>query len=96
MPEQYEDKTTWMRILFVAVFWFVFYLTQFIVMGVAIGQCLFKLFTGHPNAQLLKLGHNLSQYIQEILSFVTFNTDRRPFPFNDFPQDGVVIEGEQV
>ncbi len=96
MSEQYENKSTWIRILFVALFWVVFHVTQLVILAVAIGQCLFTLFTGNPNAQLMKLGHNLSQYVQEILAFVTFNSDKRPFPFNDFPQEGVIIEGEKT
>ena len=96
MAEHYEDKSTWQRILFVVLFWVVFHLVQFVLLAVAVGQCLFKLFTGNPNTQLAQLGHNLSQFVQEILAYVTFNSDRRPFPFNDFPKDGVVIEGEKT
>jgi len=96
MTEKYEDKSTWQRILFVAVFWIIFHLVQFVLLAVAIGQCLFKLFTGKPNSQLSHLGHNLSQFVQEILAFVTFNSDKRPFPFNDFPKEGMVIEGEKA
>lgn len=96
MTRQYDDKSTWLRVLFVALFWAVFHLTQLVLFAVAVGQCLFKLTTGNPNTQLSKLGHNLSQYVQEILAYVTFNSDKRPFPFNDFPKDGVIIEGEKV
>ena len=96
MAEHYEDKSTWQRILFVVLFWVIFHLVQFVLLAVAVGQCLFKLFTGNPNTQLAQLGHNLSQFVQEILAYVTFNSDRRPFPFNDFPKDGVVIEGEKT
>jgi len=95
MPEHYEDKSTWQRILFVALFWVIFHLVQFVLLAVAVGQCLFKLFSGNPNAQLSQLGHSLSQFVQEILAYVTFNSDRRPFPFNDFPKEGVVIEAEK-
>ncbi len=96
MTEQTPSKSTWIRILFVALFWVIFHVTQLVVLAVAIGQCLFSLFTGGPNAQLQKLGHDLSRFVQEILAYVTFNSDKRPFPFNDFPNEGVVIEGEKT
>ncbi len=96
MNEQLENKSTWTRILFVALFWIVFHITQFILLAVAIGQCLFTLFSGNPNAQLMKLGDSLSRYVHEILAYVTFNTDQRPFPFSDFPHSGLVIEGEKT
>lgn len=94
--KQYENKSTWLRILFVALFWVIFHVTQLVILAVAIGQCLFSLFTGSPNEQLMKLGDNLGRYVQEIIAFVTFNADKRPFPFNDFPQQGIVIEGEKT
>jgi len=96
MTEQYEKKSTWLRILFVALFWVVFNLTQFVLLAIAIGQCLFKLFTGNPNLPLMKLGKNVSQYVSEILAYVTFNSDKRPFPFDDFPKEHNIIEGEKV
>ncbi len=95
MTEQYENKSTWLRILFVALFWVVFHITQLVILAVVIGQCLFTLFSGKPNQQLMKLGENLGRYVAEILAFVTFNADKRPFPFNDFPQSGIIIEGEK-
>ncbi len=95
MTEPTANKSTWLRVLFVALFWVIFHLTQFVILAIAVGQCLFSIFSGKPNEQLMKLGNDLSRYVQEILSFVTFNTERRPFPFNDFPNEGVIIEGEK-
>ena len=94
MSAQYKDKSTWKRILFVAVFAAIFHITVFVTFAVVIAQCLFKIFTGSSNNQLLNFSLNLNAYIREILTYITFNSDVMPFPFNDFPQEGVVIEGE--
>jgi len=88
----YEGKSAWFRVLFVALFWIVFYFTQLIVAAVTVAQCLFVLFTSKPNLHLMQLGDILSKYVAEILSFITFNTDRRPFPFTEFPKSDLVIE----
>jgi len=40
MTNQYEGKNGWTRVLFVALFWFIFYLTQLVVAAVVIAQCL--------------------------------------------------------
>jgi len=92
MTDQYEGKEGWMRVLFVALFWVVFYLTQFVVGVVALAQCVFTLISGSPNLHLMKFGDSLSRYVQEILQYITFNTDKRPFPFTDFPKSSLVIE----
>jgi len=91
MTNQYDGKNGWIRVLFVALFWFVFYLTQLVVAAVVIAQCLFTIISGSPNSHLLKFGDNLSRYVQQLLRYVTFNTDERPFPFSDFPQSDLVI-----
>ena len=94
MSNQYEGNAGWMRVLFVAIFWVVFYLSQLVIAAVVIAQCAFTLISGSPNAQLLSFGDSLSRYVQEILRYVTFNTDQRPFPFSDFPKSDLVIPTE--
>lgn len=94
MSNQYEGNAGWMRVLFVAIFWVVFYLSQFVIAAVVIAQCAFTLIGGAPNAQLLSFGDSLSRYVQEILRYVTFNSDQRPFPFSDFPKSDLIIPSE--
>ena len=91
MSQEVESKTAWMRVLFVALFWVVFYITQLVVLAVVVAQAAFTLISGEPNAQLLKLGDLLTQYVRDILRYVTFNSDQRPFPFSDFPKSDLVI-----
>jgi len=92
MTNQYEGKTGWMRILFTALFWFIFYISQMLVLVVVVAQSSFVILTGTPNHHLLALGDRLANYVQEILRYVTFNTDQRPFPFADFPQSDLVVD----
>jgi len=33
MSNQYEGNAGWMRVLFIALFWVAFYLSQFVVLG---------------------------------------------------------------
>lgn len=94
MSNQYEGNAGWMRVLFVAIFWVVFYLTQLVIAAVVVAQCAFTLISGTPNAQLLSFGDSLSRYVQEILRYITFNSDQRPFPFSDFPKSDLVIPNE--
>lgn len=96
MSNQYEGKEGWTRILFVVLFWVIFYFSQFVVALVVVAQCAFTLIAGSPNTQLLSFGDSLSRYVQEILRYVTFNTDQRPFPFTDFPKSDIAISAESV
>ena len=91
MTESYQGQTGWQRVLFVLLFWIVFYVAQMVVGAVAIAQCVFVLISDKPNQQLLKFGDSLGKYIHDILRFVTFNSDQRPFPFSDFPKPDLII-----
>ena len=92
MSQNYENKNAWMRVLFVVLFWIVFYVTQLVIAAVVVAQCAFTIFSGKPNHNLLKFGDMLAKYIKDILRYVTFNTDERPFPFNEFPKSDLVID----
>ncbi|MFT6407622.1 MAG: hypothetical protein ACJAQ6_001035 [Arenicella sp.] len=96
MSNQYEGNAGWMRVLFVALFWIVFYMSQLVIAAVVVAQCAFTLISGGPNAQLLSFGDSLTLYVHEILRYVTFNSDQRPFPFADFPKSDLVIPEETV
>ena len=91
MSQKYEGSTAWTRVLFVALFWIVFYVSQLVIATVVIAQCAFTVITGTPNHQLLKLGDMLGKYVGDIMRYVTFNTDQRPFPFSDFPKSDLVV-----
>jgi len=91
MTESYQGQTGWQRVLFVLLFWIVFYVAQMVVGAVAIAQCIFVLISNNPNQQLLKFGDSLGKYIHDILRYVTFNSDQRPFPFSDFPKPDLII-----
>jgi hypothetical protein len=43
------------------------------------------LFTGATNARLREFGQSLAVFIYQIVLFVTFNSDERPFPFGPWP-----------
>lgn len=94
MPNHYDNKAGWQRVLFTAIFWVVFYVSQLVIAAVVVAQCLFLLIGGKPNDQLLKFGENMSRYVHDILKYVTFNSEQRPFPFSDFPKSDIIIAAD--
>ena len=42
---------------------------------------LWVLFTGEVNRELRQIGQAIASYLYEILRYLTFNTDDKPFPF---------------
>ena len=79
------DTNTWLRGLFMLLFFLIAGVARFVIAVVVLFQFLSVLFTGNTNAQLLTLGQSLSTYIYQITLFLTFNSEQRPFPFSSWP-----------
>jgi hypothetical protein len=61
-------------------------------LGVLVGiivillQFLWVLFTGRTKKEFSAVGRQLAEYSREIVLYMSFNTDERPFPFDrDWP-----------
>ncbi len=52
-------------------------------------QFFFVLISGRANENLLVFGNNLSTYFRQILQFQTFNSEFLPYPFGDWPDEGL-------
>ena len=80
-----KDSSTWKRILYMLLFAFAYSVAEFVLMAVAIVQVLFKLITGDINENLKILGKQTAFYIYDVMLFLTFNTEKKPFPFSAWP-----------
>ena len=82
-----QDNSTWMRVLYMAIFVIIFNIVELLIAALVIFQLLVLLFTGDKNQRLLGFGAMLSQYAFKILRFLTFNSEEKPFPFSDWEND---------
>lgn len=80
------DRSIWKRALFMLLFALIYSIAEIVVVLAAVFQFFCVLVTGARNRQVLDLGRDLSTYVYEILLFETFNSERLPFPFADWPR----------
>lgn len=89
MDEQLKTNLTsrhhWSRLLFMVLFALLLQVASLVMWAVVAVQFLWSLITGADNEQLRRFGHSLSAFIFEALQFLTYNTERKPFPFSDWP-----------
>ena len=78
-------RETWLRGLFILLFAVIYGIAEVVLWAVVLFQFLATLFTGERNARLLRFGAELSAFLYQVLMFVTFNRDRRPWPFDAWP-----------
>ncbi len=91
VSENVKSEKQWLRGLFALLFIIILEITKVVGVTVAILQFLFAILTGKGNSNLTQFGSSLAQYFQQILDFLTYNSDDKPFPFAQWP-DPVVAE----
>ncbi len=80
------SRRTWMRLATMVLFAIVFNVAELVVAFVVVAQFGFKLLTGEPNRNLAEFGDGLAAYFRQMIAFLTFRTEDRPFPFAPWPQ----------
>lgn len=80
-----SDESIWLRGVFIMIFGMIYYIAKIVVFAVVIMQFFVVLINGDKNQKLLHLGDGLSHFIFQILQYITFNSDDKPFPFSDWP-----------
>lgn len=74
-----------LRVAYVIFFYFIYGLTDFLLLLIAITQTLLNLFNGGPNQSLQAFGASLGLYVKQIAEYVSHAHDEKPFPFSDWP-----------
>ena len=81
--EHIKSRTTWLRLLFMIIFVFLYGLSRIVVLAVVVLQFFWVLFTGETNEKLKAFGQSLATYTYPVIRYLTYNSDSRPFPFDD-------------
>jgi hypothetical protein len=77
-----KSRSTWLRLFFMIVLGFFYGVSRIVTVVVVVAQFCHVLFTGETNRPLRDLGLSLATYTYEIVCYLTFNTEQRPFPFD--------------
>ena len=80
LEENLKSRATWMRLLFMVICCVLVGLASFVGTFVVAFGFLWLLFTGEVNRSIQQVGQSIATYIYEIVRYLTFNTDERPFP----------------
>ena len=93
MPEKLEgimknlkDASSWTRVFIAGIFVLFLYLVVGpLVIVILVTQILFNLLSGSSNSNLAEFSELLIEYIKQILNFILYRCDEKPFPFSGFP-----------
>ncbi len=81
-----KSRSTWLRLMFMLIYYVLISIAGMVGTVVVVLGFLWVLFTGEVNRQLRQAGQGVAAYVYEIIRYLSFNTDDRPFPFGqDWP-----------
>ena len=87
---------TWMRGLYMLLFTVIYSVTEFVLGLIVVFQFIHVLFSRDTNERLLDFSSDLSVYIYQILQFLTFNSEAKPYPFAVWPNGPEDLESLDV
>jgi len=85
VKEHAKNVDTWIRGLFIVVFAIIFYVLCTIIWILVVFQFLMKVLTGNLNENLMKFSGSLTSFAVQILRYITFQSEERPWPFSPWP-----------
>lgn len=83
---QIERKETGIRIGLTVLFVLILRVVEIVLGAIVIFQLLFALITKRaPGERIARFANRIITYVTQLLRYVTYQDDQRPFPFSDFP-----------
>lgn len=86
LKENIKAQDTWLRLLFIIIYGAILWLSAIVLAFVVVFQFLSVLFTRETQRNLLEFGGSLAEYVRQIVAYLTFNSEYKPFPFGDWPE----------
>jgi hypothetical protein len=75
----------WLRILLMAGYLLAVWVLGMLLLVIIITQTLTVLILGEPNENLRRFGVLCAAYLYQVVNFLVYGTEEKPFPFSPFP-----------
>ena len=80
-----REKPGLARALYTILYLIIVRLISMVLFVIAITQYIYSWLTGEPNDKILYFTEGLAEYTKQLVSYVGFNTDEKPWPLGDWP-----------
>ena len=89
IEENLKSRATWMRCLFMLISCVFLTIASLVGTVVVVLGFFWVLFSGETNRQVQQVGQSIASYVYEIIRYLTFNSDDKPFPLGgEWPSAG--------
>ena len=72
------------RVLYTIFYLIIERFISLVLFVIAVAQFVYSWLTEEPNVKLLSFNGALAQYLKELVAYVGFNTDEKPWPVGDW------------
>jgi hypothetical protein len=79
-------KNEWKRLIYILLFAVIFNVAEWVLFLVVLVQFLSRVVTGASISRLDKLGRVLGDYMRELVHYLSYHSDRKPYPFAAWPK----------
>jgi hypothetical protein len=80
-----REKPGLARALYILLYLIIGRFVSMVLFVIAITQYIYSWLTGEPNDKILYFTEGLAEYTKQLVSYVGFNTDEKPWPLGDWP-----------
>jgi hypothetical protein len=87
-----KSESFWLRSLFMLLFFIVYRIVDLVVLLVAVCQWFYVLLTGDANTSLSRFSSGLAMYVAQIIRYLSYSSEEKPFPFSDWPAANINAE----
>ncbi len=84
-----EKTSDWKRLLYMFLFAVLFNVSEFVIYVIMMIQFVLRLTTGEMNNELLSLSKNIARYASQLVEYLTFITDEKPYPFSPWSNEEI-------
>ena len=81
----FANSDTWVRFAYMVLFTVLLLAARLVISVLVLVQFILVLFSSKDNENLRNLGQGLGKWVYQTIMFLTFNTENKPFPFDEWP-----------
>ncbi|MFW7377774.1 MAG: DUF4389 domain-containing protein [Oligoflexus sp.] len=87
LKENVSRSSTWLRGLYVLILALIFQVVELIILAIAVFQFLAALLSGSRFTSLDQFSQDLASYAKNIILYICYQTEDKPFPFRDWQEE---------
>ena len=82
-----QPKVGWERVLYTILYLIIGRFISMVLFVIAVCQFIYSWVIRQPNDQLLYFTSGLAEYSKQLVSYVGFNSEEKPWPVGAWPSD---------